>query len=78
MAENCKYCKMTRADLRGKPLDSDCRKANTSRGERGADDMRVFCYGRADGMTDELLDKCRRCGALAWNETPDVGRLSDG
>ena len=72
-----KYRKMTRADLRGRPLDSDCHMANISRGERGSDDKRNFCYGRADGMTDELLDKCRQCGALVWNENPDVGREND-
>ncbi|MEG1562187.1 MAG: hypothetical protein RR365_00840 [Bacteroides sp.] len=59
-----------RSAMRGKPLDSDCKKAHTSTHEYGLDDTRVFCYGLIDLMNDEALPKCRECGAFAFNAKP--------
>ena len=56
--------------LRGKPLDRDCISANTTTGEFGSDDKRVFCYGWIDAMTDEYLTKCKECGAFVYNAKP--------
>lgn len=61
---------ISRAKLRGKKLDEDCKKTYTSSHEYGLDDDRVFCYGRVDYSTDELIEKCKNCKALVWNATP--------
>lgn len=61
---------INRAKIRGKKLDEDCKRAHTSTHEYGPDDDRVFCYGFVDYSTDELLEKCQNCKALAWNATP--------
>ena len=62
--------KITRADLRGKPLDRDCHKAYRTTNEYGAEDDRVFCLGLIDCMTDELLEKCKDCDAHIDHITP--------
>ena len=61
---------ISRAKLRGKKLDEDCKRACTSTNEYGSDDDRVFCYGLVDCSTDDLIEKCRNCKALACNATP--------
>lgn len=62
--------RVSRAILRGKPLDRDCKSANTTTGEFGNDDKRVFCYGYTDAMTEEYLTKCKECGAFVYNAKP--------
>lgn len=62
--------KVNRARLRGKPLDSDCKSANTTTGEFGNYDKRIFCYGLIDAMNDEYLEKCKVCGAFVYNAKP--------
>ena len=61
---------ISRAKLRGKKLDEDCKRAYTTTNEYGSDDDRVFCYGLVDCSTDDLIEKCRNCKALAYNATP--------
>lgn len=61
---------ISRAKIRGKKLDEDCKIACTSTNEYGQDDDRVFCYGRVYYSTDELIEKCKNCKALVWNATP--------
>lgn len=61
---------ISRAKLRGKKLDEDCKRAYTSTNEYGQDDDRVFCYGLVDYSTDELIEKCKNCKALAYNAAP--------
>lgn len=61
---------ISRAKLRGKELDKDCKTAHTTSHEYGLDDDRVFCYGLVDYSTDELIEKCKNCKALAYNATP--------
>lgn len=61
---------ISRAKLRGKKLDEDCKRACTTTNEYGPDDDRVFCYGLIDCSTDDLIEKCRNCKALAYNATP--------
>lgn len=58
-----------RAQLRGKELDEDCRRAHTTRHEYGPEDNRVFCYGleRQPGSCEE---KCGTCAAFVWNAEP--------
>ena len=66
--------KVNRAQLRGKPLDEDCKKANTTKYEYGPDDNRIFCYGLYPGCNDfDVLDKCRECRAYAYNALPPEG-----
>lgn len=36
---------ISRAKLRGKALDNDCKTAHITSHEYGLDDDRVFCYG---------------------------------
>lgn len=59
-----------RAIQRGKPLDKDCYGCKTTTHEYGPSDDRVFCYGLVDMASDELFEKCRVCGAYAFNSKP--------
>ena len=63
------YPKTNRSALRGKPLDDDCKKANTTTHEMGMKDNRVFCYGlyAHGGMSDDIDKKCLSCGAYVFN-----------
>lgn len=62
----------TRAELRGRRLDSDCYGARTTKHEFGPDDERVFCYGLLD--CDEIYaGECCECGAFVWNALPPDG-----
>lgn len=60
----------TRAGLRGKPLDEDCKKAKISTHEYGPEDNRKYCYGLIEMSTEETLEKCNKCGAFAFNAQP--------
>ena len=62
---------VSRAQLRGRPLDKDCEKAEISKHEYGPDDNRCFCYGLVDQDGDSISE-CRECGAFAYNATPLV------
>ena len=68
--ENNEYPKTSRAKLRGKPLDDDCKKANTTTHEMGMKDNRVFCYGlyACGGMSEDIDRKCLSCGAYVFND----------
>lgn len=68
---------ISRAKLRGKKLDEDCKRTCTSSHEYGSDDDRVFCYGLVDYSTDELLDKCKNCKAYVFNATPPEERRGE-
>ncbi|MDQ0204097.1 hypothetical protein [Pectinatus haikarae] len=61
---------ISRAVMRGKSLDADCKRAKISRYEYGPNDNRCFCYGLIDLRTDCLIDKCIQCSAYACNATP--------
>ena len=61
---------ISRAKLRGKKLDEDCKSCCTSSNEYGPDDDRVFCYGLIDCSTDEIIEKCKNCKALVYNAAP--------
>lgn len=61
---------ISRAKIRGKKLDEDCKRTCTSSHEYGLDDDRVFCYGIVDYSTDELIEKCKNCKALVCKATP--------
>ena len=65
---------ISRAKLRGKPLDDDCKAAPRSTSEFGEDDYRVFCYGLfKEQSVTEICDKCRKCKAFVENATPLKG-----
>ena len=59
--------RVSRAQLRGTPLDSDCKMAEISKYESGPDDNRCFCYGLVDLSTELPTSKCLNCGAYAHN-----------
>ena len=61
---------ISRAKIRGKKLDEDCKRTCTSSHEYGPDDDRVFCYGLEDLSTDEPFEKCKMCNAFIDNITP--------
>lgn len=65
---NNEYPRTSRASLRGKPLDADCKKANTTTHEMGTNDKRVFCYGlyACGGMSEDIDRKCLSCGAYVF------------
>ena len=65
--------RVSRAKLRGKSLDEDCKKAYRAAHEYGPEDNRVFCYGLIDLENDEPLEKCKVCGAYVENEEPPKG-----
>ena len=66
--------KISRAELRGKPLEPECKKANTTTNEYGKDDNRVYCYGlfqnNIHGFGSWIADCCRNCKAYVENSTP--------
>ena len=65
---------ISRAELRGKPLDEDCKTAHLTTSEFGEDDYRVFCYGLyKEQSVTEICDKCRECKAFVENATPLKG-----
>lgn len=63
---------INRARLRGKPLDSDCKRAHRTLYEYGNEDDRVYCYGLYEDMSEwsSIRKKCRECGAYVDNATP--------
>ena len=65
---------INRAKLRGKPLDSDCKKARRTTHECGMKDNRIYCYGLLKDMSEwQIKEKCRKCGAYIDNITPLKG-----
>ncbi len=62
--------RVSRAQLRGQPLDPLCKKAHTTTHEYGPEDKRVFCYGLICCENDEPEELCAVCGAYVRNETP--------
>lgn len=62
-----------RAELRGKPLDEDCKTARTTTHEYGIADDRVFCYGLFDPKYEAPIEKCYGCKAFVENATPPKG-----
>ena len=62
--------RITRAQMRGKPLDPLCKRAYTTTNEYGLDDKRVFCCGIWETMTGEPVEMCRVCKAFVQNEEP--------
>ena len=69
---------ISREKLRGKPLDSDCMRANKTTHEYGMKDDRVYCYGLYEDMSDwEIRKKCRECGAYVDNAKPLEGCEQD-
>ncbi len=61
--------RVTRADLRGKPLEPYCKNANTTN-----DGNCVVCYGlyqnNISGTSDEIAGCCKSCKAYVDNVTP--------
>ena len=62
--------RVSRAQLRGKPLDIDCKNTYTTNHEYGEEDKRVFCFGQYDEETEKVIRKCRECGAYVENAKP--------
>lgn len=52
-----------RAELRGKRLESFCKKAQITTNECGPHDDRKYCYGLVSQQTDELIEECKNCKA---------------
>ena len=61
---------ISRAKMRGKALDYDCKKAKISTNESGPQDNRLFCYGLIDCSTESYLEKCINCGAFVDSAKP--------
>lgn len=58
----------TRAQMRGKPLDDDCKKyGRPDSGQFGPEDKRCFCTGIWNRMYDDYERKCIVCPALVSN-----------
>lgn len=63
--------RVTRSQLRGKPLDEDCKKYGRSEsGQFGPDDFRCFCSGIWNRMYEDYERKCVTCPAWVSNSTP--------
>lgn len=63
--------RFNRAELRGKPLDDDCKRAKLSKHEYGLNDERIYCYGLfAPNSIYEIHPKCEECGAYCMNAKP--------
>ncbi|MCI9640443.1 hypothetical protein ACDL92_11900 [Ihubacter sp. mB4P-1] len=65
--------RISRATIRGKRLDDDCKQAHTTSHEYGSDDNRVFCYGIYGGW--DIADKCKECKAYVYNAEPPEGMI---
>lgn len=63
---------ISRAIIRGKPLDKDCKRAYLSKYEYGPNDNRCFCYGLYSEWSHyEIAEKCIDCKAFVDNaDTP--------
>ena len=54
---------INRAKLRGKPLDSECKRANRTTHEYGVKDDRVYCYGLyGPYLLGKLTNRCSAVG----------------
>lgn len=63
--------RISRAQMRKKPLDTDCLKAYAACHEYGSYDPRSYCHGLNRDMTDwDIQEKCKTCGAYVQNEVP--------
>lgn len=61
----------SRAQMRGKPLDADCKRATISNHEYGPNDNRCFCYGLyIPDSYWEIQHKCLECKAYVYNAEP--------
>lgn len=56
--------KVSRAQMRGKSLDPDCKKAHRNTNTWGKCDKRVLCFGLTDPVNDEPFEKCLGCRAF--------------
>ena len=62
---------ISRAVMRGKPLDKDCKRAYISKHEYGPNDNRCFCNGLYAEWSDwEINEKCIDCKAYVGNAEP--------
>ena len=70
--------RVTRAQLRGSPLDPDCIKiARADSMQFGPEDRRCYCTGIWSPMYEDYLEKCVHCSAFNANATPlDEGEES--
>ena len=70
---------ISRAIVRGKPLDNDCKRANVSTHEFGSNDNKCFCYGLYVPYNDwEIQQKCLECAAYVDNaKQPKDGDAND-
>lgn len=51
--------RISRATLRGKPLNEDCKRANRATHEYGKEDNRVYCYGLYTEFSDcDIREEC--------------------
>lgn len=61
--------KISRAKLRGKPLEPYCKKANTT-----LEDNKIYCYGlyqnNISGTSEDIAECCKKCKAFIDNITP--------
>ena len=62
---------ISRAVMRGKPLDKDCKRAYISKHEYGPNDNRCFCCGLYAEWSDcEINEKCIDCKSFVENAEP--------
>ena len=63
--------RITRAQIRGKPLDEDCKTiAKPDSGQYGSNDKRCFCTGLWNPMYEAFEEKCFFCNAWNGNAEP--------
>lgn len=63
--------RVSRAQLRGKPLDEDCRRyGRPDPYQYGWFDKRCFCTGIWNNMYDDFEKKCQECSAWGGNAVP--------
>lgn len=68
---------ITRAKLRGRKLDKDCRRAHTTTHEYDKNDNRIFCYGLCRAGGEIVLPECIVCKAYAYNAEPPETEIAD-
>ena len=66
--------RVTRVQLRGKPLDADCKRwGKPDPYQYGLKDKRCFCTGIWNPMYEAVEEKCVSCNAWNSNAEPQKG-----
>lgn len=70
--------KVNRQELRGKPLEVDCKCASTDYEIVNNKIKYTYCLGWVDKRNDEIIDRCKNCKAFVDNVSTMIDKLKGG